>query len=278
MNDPPCREHDHGQHNGHFHQFGCPGTETRDEPEYANGAKHEPGSKHESEIEHASFQNLHDRLVPLSASLVLYSLRTSPCSPTMLSRHPSALGCAAASPRWYSTAPARRGSRARQPARRSDNGPRGRGGPADESHDDRRRSHNDKPPAPAAHVPEGHHREQAIEERGRRRVAARKAVGGEPDGRVRNARAWAVKHVFGEDVEEHTPGHHQHQLDKRIPAAARREDQGEQTKSVHTRLTHSGSTTEPAIVGPPQSVCTNVLWFDLVVVEPTPQASAAQAG
>jgi hypothetical protein len=35
------------------------------------------------------------------------------------------------------------------------------------------------------------------------------------------------------------------------------------TKSVHTRLTHSGSTTEPAIVGPPQSVCTNVLWFDL---------------
>ena len=35
------------------------------------------------------------------------------------------------------------------------------------------------------------------------------------------------------------------------------------TKSVHTRLGHSGSTTDPALVGPPQSACTNVLWFDL---------------
>jgi hypothetical protein len=34
-------------------------------------------------------------------------------------------------------------------------------------------------------------------------------------------------------------------------------------KSVHTRLAPSGSATDPTIVGPPQSVCTNVLWFDL---------------
>jgi hypothetical protein len=35
------------------------------------------------------------------------------------------------------------------------------------------------------------------------------------------------------------------------------------SNSVHTRLGHSGSATDPALVGPPQSSCTNVLWFDL---------------
>ena len=35
-------------------------------------------------------------------------------------------------------------------------------------------------------------------------------------------------------------------------------------KSVHTRLGHSGSPKDSAIVGPPQSACTNVVWFNLV--------------
>jgi hypothetical protein len=34
-------------------------------------------------------------------------------------------------------------------------------------------------------------------------------------------------------------------------------------------LGHSGSATDPALVGPPQSACTNVLWFDLVELERT---------
>ena len=35
---------------------------------------------------------------------------------------------------------------------------------------------------------------------------------------------------------------------------------------VHTRLGHSGSATDPAMMESPQSACTNVLWFDLVAV------------
>jgi hypothetical protein len=47
------------------------------------------------------------------------------------------------------------------------------------------------------------------------------------------------------------------------------------TKSVHTRLGHSDSDAEPALMEPPRSACTNVLWFDLVVLvakrPPSPQ-------
>jgi hypothetical protein len=35
-------------------------------------------------------------------------------------------------------------------------------------------------------------------------------------------------------------------------------------KSVHTRLGHSGTATEPVLVALLQSKCTNVVWFDLV--------------
>jgi len=44
----------------HFHQLSHSRAETRDDPQYANGSKHEACSEYEREIEYASFQNLHN--------------------------------------------------------------------------------------------------------------------------------------------------------------------------------------------------------------------------
>jgi hypothetical protein len=49
-------------HDGRFHQFSRPHTQSRDCPKRSDGAEHESGSKHEHKIEHASLESfLHGR-------------------------------------------------------------------------------------------------------------------------------------------------------------------------------------------------------------------------
>jgi len=56
---PRCEYGDH-EHDRRFHQFGHSHPESRDNPQCANGSKHEARSEYEREIEHASFQNRHN--------------------------------------------------------------------------------------------------------------------------------------------------------------------------------------------------------------------------
>src|SRR5437016_12438060 len=53
-------------------QHSCP--ESRDNPQCANGSKHEARSEYELEIEHASFQNRHNILLSLSAPPIVARL------------------------------------------------------------------------------------------------------------------------------------------------------------------------------------------------------------
>jgi hypothetical protein len=57
-----CSDH---EHDGSFQQFGRPRAEHRDYPEGADGSKDEARSEYEHEIEHASFKNPHESLLPL---------------------------------------------------------------------------------------------------------------------------------------------------------------------------------------------------------------------
>ena len=51
------------EHDRRFHQLSYSRAQTRDYPQYANGAKNEARSEYEGEIEYTRFQNLHSGLL-----------------------------------------------------------------------------------------------------------------------------------------------------------------------------------------------------------------------
>jgi hypothetical protein len=85
---PRCEYGDH-EHDRRFHQFGHSRPESRDNPQRANGSKHEACAEYEREIEHTSSHNPDDSLLPLSAPPIVATLpRASRLPLDMSSIHP----------------------------------------------------------------------------------------------------------------------------------------------------------------------------------------------
>jgi hypothetical protein len=74
QNNPPCRHNGDHEHDWCFHQFGFPRADAWDNPQRADSTEDEARRKHESKIEHASFQDGHDSLLSLSTPPIVATL------------------------------------------------------------------------------------------------------------------------------------------------------------------------------------------------------------